>query len=73
MAEDKETAHQQDTLVCPRDAGKLYFKDVCETVFRTSKHRPWCRRCPHFTSAAGTETPQKNESVPGEAKHQPCG
>lgn len=69
MEEEKETA-QQDTLACPRDAGNRYFKGICESVFRTSNHRPWCRKCPHFTAAAGTET-LKNEPVPEAAKHQP--
>lgn len=63
MEKAKETA-QQDTLVCPRDIDNRYFKDICETVFRISKHRPWCRECPHFAAAAGTEN-QESEPAPG--------
>jgi hypothetical protein len=68
MEKEKETA-QQDTLMCPKNVGNRYFKSVCETVFRISKHRPWCRECPHFTTAAGTEN-EKSEPPPESAKQQ---
>jgi hypothetical protein len=68
MEEEKKTA-QEEAFACTRDVENRYYKQVCETVFQNSKHRPWCRGCPHFTAAAGTEN-EKSEPPPESAKQQ---
>lgn len=41
--------------VCPKDPRNHYFAEVCETVFRTSKFRPWCEKCAHLTPNSSIE------------------
>lgn len=69
MEEEKVTS-KPETIECPKDPDKRYFKKYCETVFRTSTIRPWCRECPHFTATTGTDN-RKSEPVPETKNHDP--
>jgi hypothetical protein len=58
MEEEKKIS-KPETIECPKDPAKRYFKKYCETVFRKSDTRPWCKECYHFMSAAGTDNREK--------------
>lgn len=48
--ENEKAISKPETIECPKDPAKRYFKKYCETVFRTSNSRPWCQECHHFTA-----------------------
>jgi hypothetical protein len=58
MEEEKAT-EKRETIACPKDPDKLYFKVYCETVFRVSNFRPLCQKCPHFTATTVSSNREK--------------
>jgi hypothetical protein len=58
MEEEREIP-KRETIVCPKDPAKRYFKKSCETIFRTSDFRPWCQECCHFMAATGKDNREK--------------
>ncbi len=59
---------EKRVLICPQDPKNLYFAEVCETVFRKSEYRPWCRKCHHFTDHSQPEAEESSSSHGGTDK-----
>jgi hypothetical protein len=62
MRIEMKAKNDQRTIVCHKDPEKHYFVSVCETIFRTSKLRPWCRTCRHFTAESKTDVKEASTS-----------
>ena len=39
----------EDMVKCPKESDILYQREICETIFRKSDIRCWCKTCEVFS------------------------
>ena len=44
----KECTMSKEFMRCPKDPQMMYYKKICENVFRKDDFRGWCKKCENF-------------------------
>jgi hypothetical protein len=50
----------QNYNTCPKDPEIMYFREVCENIFRKGSLRSWCKTCELFQ-----DKPKTSDQQPG--------